>query len=53
MITFLLTLGLIWIILKIMILFIEIPFRIIGWILRLPLAAVFWGLIIIGLLMLL
>ena len=53
MITLLLMLGLIWIILKIMIMFVEIPFRIIGWILRLPISAIFWGFLILAILVLL
>ncbi|MDO4619323.1 MAG: hypothetical protein Q4B09_01765 [Lachnospiraceae bacterium] len=42
MISFLVTLGLIWIGLKILTAIVALPFHILGWILNMPLGAIFW-----------
>ncbi len=47
MLTFLLVLGILWIFLKILTAMIELPFRILGFLFRSPFAFIFWGILIL------
>ena len=47
MLTWLLLMGVLWIVLKVMISVVEIPFRFLGWLVRQPFATIFWVIILV------